>query len=250
MADRTEIKAVWERVSLSFDFVDRMTGAETIDLTQSTVTAINQSDGTDVTADIISLGSVIIVDRTQLQFLWIEGANAASYCISGRVHISDIKRLESRLIGIVRNTCIKTIGTLRSFVFDRGTTQLLTDLEYQDIIDTEPNNIYAAAAQAARQIAVQFAQLIDTTAGPVRVALSQRYRNYIDLANRYDQRVREGAGFINGSGTAGSLGPALTGNTVSKISTVRSDRQIPNKDFQEGQFDYVSDFRRDEGDCY
>ncbi len=116
-----------------------------------------------------------------------------------------------------------TIEQLRALVQDNGTTYLLEDPTYIEVIDLEVNT-YRAAAVISRILAAKYAAKVKVKAGPVAVENQQKFEHYTALADAFDQQAREGGG---GEG-AGSLGvgggaPGLTGVSVSEMEAVRED---------------------------
>lgn len=125
-----------------------------------------------------------------------------------------------------------TIEQLRALVQDNGTTYLLEDPSYLEIIDLEVNT-YRAAAVISRMIAAKYAGKVKVTAGPVSVENQQKFEHYTALAKAFDQQAREGGG---GEG-AGSLGagagaPGLTGVSESEMQAVREDTDRPESAFK------------------
>lgn len=74
-----------------------------------------------------------------------------------------------------------------------GGTDVLATADYELIIATE-TNILRAGAMAARMIASTFAEKVQVAAGSAKIELQDKYQHYIDLANRWDNRAREGGG--------------------------------------------------------
>jgi hypothetical protein len=71
---------------------------------------------------------------------------------------------------------------VRRIIGDTDTTdQLLQDEEITFALSQRPS-IYGAAAEACRYIAGQFARLVDTAASDLKVAYSQRSKQYTQLA--------------------------------------------------------------------
>jgi hypothetical protein len=90
---------------------------------------------------------------------------------------------------------------------------------YETILEIE-DNVYRAAATAAKTLAAYFAEKVSVAAGPVRVESQMKFKHYMSLADTYDQRAREGGGSGAGSG-AGA--PAFTGTSLDEIQSVQED---------------------------
>lgn len=119
-----------------------------------------------------------------------------------------------------REVVMATVDQVRTLVNDPiGDDQIFDDAHYQVIIDIE-DNIYRAAATAAKTLAAYFAEKVSVAAGPVRVESQMKFKHYMALADTYDQRAREGGGSGAGSG-AGS--PAFTGTSLDEIQSVQED---------------------------
>ena len=65
--------------------------------------------------------------------------------------------------------------------------QLLTDEEIEFLISQE-GSVMKAAAMAAQSIAASFSRLSDETVGAVSVSLSQRSKQYFELAKKLEVR--------------------------------------------------------------
>ena len=130
-----------------------------------------------------------------------------------------------------------TIAQLRILVQDpAGATQVLDDTDYDAIILLE-NNVYRAAAIAARTIAASYAKKTAVKAGPVAVEAQQKFEHYQDLADSYDQRAREGGG-SDGTGTLSeNAGAILTGISISEIEAVDEDVDRYDGVFKRGMDD-------------
>ena len=93
---------------------------------------------------------------------------------------------------------------------------LLEDAEIEDVfLELSNDDIYIAASQAARAIAATFSREADTAVESVKVSLSQKSKNYNNLAIQLeDQAVKQ----------TGALGtPVVDGVSLSKMRDVRSD---------------------------
>lgn len=113
-----------------------------------------------------------------------------------------------------------TIEQVRALVSDpAGVGQIFDDAHYQIIIDIE-DNVYRAAATAAKTLSAYYAKKVSVTAGPVKVECQQKADQYLELADSYDQRAREGGG--SGAGTA-AMAPGLTGVSISDIDSNNED---------------------------
>jgi len=127
-----------------------------------------------------------------------------------------------------------TEAQLRSLLQDpTGAGEKLSAADYATIIALE-DNVYRAAATAARAIAAKYAANTDVKAGPVSVANSDKYEHYIDLAKSFDLRAREGGGAATG---ATPLGPELTGTSVSEMKAVEDDTDRYGSAFRRGMTD-------------
>jgi hypothetical protein len=125
-----------------------------------------------------------------------------------------------------------TIEQLRALVQDKGTTQLLEDSTYIEVMDLEVNS-YKAAAVCCRILAAKYAAKVKVKAGPVAVENQQKFEHFKSLADAYDQSAREGGGG-EGAGQLGAGGgaPELTGVSVADMETVREDTDRPESAFR------------------
>lgn len=127
---------------------------------------------------------------------------------------------------------------IRILVQDNGVPPIIDDTELDLIIAMEPTNFYRAAAIAARSLAAYFAKKVALTAGPVKLALTEKFEHYQDLADSYDQRAREGGGIDSDAGVGGiGTGIILTGVSVSDMDDVASDEDRPPSVFYMGVTD-------------
>lgn len=127
-----------------------------------------------------------------------------------------------------------TIIQLRTLVDDpAGVNQIFDDTHYQEIIDIE-DNVYRAAATAAKTLSAHFAQKVAVTAGPVKIASQQKADQYLKIADSYDQRAREGGG--SGADT-GAMAPGLTGVSISDIDSNNEDTDRYSGAFSRGMDD-------------
>lgn len=114
---------------------------------------------------------------------------------------------------------------------------MLTDVQYQEIVDLEPN-AYRAAATGAKVLAAKFADLIQTRAETVTTNLQEKYEHYIELAEAYDQRAREGGdGGTGVTGVVANGDPQLTGISESEIKSQREDLDRYSSVFYRGVTD-------------
>ena len=106
-----------------------------------------------------------------------------------------------------------------------GANEILTTEDYTALISVE-SNVYRAAALAARTISAKFADRVQTTVGPLRMDLQQVFQNYLDLADKFDDRANEGGG--DGDEIPSNIvgGGDSTGTS---ISTNRSNRRDPDR---------------------
>lgn len=113
-----------------------------------------------------------------------------------------------------------TIPQLRTLVDDpSGMSQIFDDPHYQVIIEIE-SNVYRAAATACKTLSAHYAAKVAVAAGPVRIESQQKADQYLELANSYDQRAREGGG--SGADEA-AMSPALAGVSYSEIDSNNDD---------------------------
>jgi hypothetical protein len=131
-----------------------------------------------------------------------------------------------------------TISQVRTLVNDpAGPEQIFDDPHYQAIIDIE-ENVYRAAATAAKTLAANYAAKVKITAGPVSVENQQKYEHYADLAKAYDQRAREGGGGDGGGGVGiGAGAPQLTGTSHAEIDALNEDADRYASVFRRGVTD-------------
>lgn len=132
-----------------------------------------------------------------------------------------------------------TVTQIRALVADpkiTGGTEIFPDTHYETIISLN-DNVYRAAADAARTLAFYFADKTKVQAGPVAVENQQKAERYQSLAREYDQRAREGGG---GSGSGeGETVPgqvAITGISISEMDSVRSDSDRYSSVFYRDEF--------------
>lgn len=132
-----------------------------------------------------------------------------------------------------------TIDQMRDILNDpSGASEVLSDAQYQTVIDIE-DNVYRALATSARMLASYYGTKIDITAGPVKIKNTQKFEHYEALAKSFDNRAREGGG--NGTGGLGVGGPEITGTSNSEMKSVREDSDRYDSEFYRGQFDYAHD---------
>jgi len=123
-----------------------------------------------------------------------------------------------------------TIEQVRMLVNDPTPDSIFEDPHYQLIIDIE-DNVYRAAATAAKTLAAYFAEKVKVTAGPVKIENQQKFEHYEALADSYDQRAREGGG----SGAGLSVGaPVITGISLSEIEAAEEDEDRYSSVFYRG----------------
>jgi hypothetical protein len=127
-----------------------------------------------------------------------------------------------------------TILQVRTLVDDpSGVSQIFDDTIYQTIIDIE-DNVYRAAATAAKALSAHYALKVSVTAGPVKIQNQQKADQYLDIAKSYDQRAREGGG--SGADTA-AMAPSLTGVSHSDIDDNNNDTDRYKGQFSVGMDD-------------
>lgn len=116
-----------------------------------------------------------------------------------------------------------TVDQLRILVDDpAGASQVFEDTHYSTILLIE-DNVYRAAATAARTLAAHYAAKTKVKAGPVSVENQQKFEHYSELAKGYDQRAREGGGEGGGGVGAGAGAPQLTGVSIDTMETLNED---------------------------
>lgn len=112
---------------------------------------------------------------------------------------------------------------LRLLVSDPlGVGEILSTGDYASIIAIE-DNLYRAAALAARTISATFAEKIKTDIKGVSIENQEKFDHYESLANSYDKRAAEGGD--GGTGTTGIQvgGPSLTGISNDEMKSERED---------------------------
>jgi hypothetical protein len=116
-----------------------------------------------------------------------------------------------------------TVDQIRVLVDDpSGVDQIFDDAHYTTILGIE-ENVYRAAATAARTLAAHYAAKTEVKAGPVAVKNQQKFEHYSKLARSFDQRAREGGGEEGGGVGAGAGAPQLTGTSKDAIDSLNSD---------------------------
>lgn len=142
-----------------------------------------------------------------------------------------------------------TIEQVRTLVNDpAGVDQIFDDPHYQTIIDIE-DNVYRAAASAARTLAAFYAAKVKVKAGPVSVENQQKFEHYDALADAYDQRAREGGGEGGGGVGAGAGAPQLTGTSIDEMDTLNEDDDRYAGVFRRGMNDNPPSHQDDEDYC-
>lgn len=116
-----------------------------------------------------------------------------------------------------------TVAQLRVLVDDpAGASQIYDDTHYDTILAIE-DNVYRAAATAARTLAAHYATKTKVKAGPVAVETQQKFEHYSELAKGYDQRAREGGGEGGGGVGIGAGAPQLTGTSIDTMESNNDD---------------------------
>jgi hypothetical protein len=116
-----------------------------------------------------------------------------------------------------------TVAQLRVLVDDpSGVDQIYDDTHYDTILAIE-DNVYRAAATAARTLAAHYAAKTRVKAGPVAIENQQKFEHYVELAKGYDQRAREGGGDGGGGVGIGAGAPQLTGVSIDTMETNNDD---------------------------
>lgn len=127
------------------------------------------------------------------------------------------------------NPSDSTKDSVRFLIGDTDTTeQLVTDEEIAFSLLQTDDDIYKASIVIARSIVAKFARLVDTSIDSVRVANSQKVKQYTDLIAQLN---------LMADSISNSLaGPEITGISQSEMDTVKdnTDRYVPN--FEEGIF--------------
>ena len=89
------------------------------------------------------------------------------------------------------------LDTVRFLIGDvDGDEKLLADEEILYLLARYPD-VRLAAAMAARAIASRFARQVDEHVGSMALQLSQRVRQYLELAMELESRVGAAAGWIS-----------------------------------------------------
>ncbi len=141
-----------------------------------------------------------------------------------------------------------TIEQMRDILNDpSGASEVLSDAQYQTVIDIE-DNVYRALATSARMLASFYATKINITAGPVKVENTQKFEHYNELGKRYDNRAREGGGNTDGVGSGGASAPIVTGTSISEMDSVREDEDRFGSVFERGMNDNPPSLH--DKDCY
>lgn len=129
-----------------------------------------------------------------------------------------------------------TITELRIMMDDpAGASQVFDDTYYQLAVDTE-SNIFRAGSMIARIFAAHYAAKVDVTAGPVKVKNTQKFEHYKELADKLDNRAKEGGG---GSGAVGT-GIELTGTSIDTMESLNDDDDRYAGNFRRGLHDNPS----------
>ena len=130
-----------------------------------------------------------------------------------------------------------TLAQLRILVDDpSGASQVFDDTHYDTILLIE-DNVYRAAATAARTLAAHYAAKTKVKAGPVTVENQQKFEHYDALAKGYDQRAREGGGEGGGGIGAGAGAPQLTGVSIDTMDSNNEDEDRYAGVFRRGMND-------------
>lgn len=125
-----------------------------------------------------------------------------------------------------------TVGQLRLLVSDpSGADQIYDDAHYESIIEMEPL-LYRAAALAARTFAARYANLVDFSEGDLKISHQQKFKNYSDLAEKYENRARE-----ENAGSVATATPVLTGVSLNEIEIVHEDTDRYPPAFKRGMMD-------------
>lgn len=143
-----------------------------------------------------------------------------------------------------------TVDQLRILVDDpAGASQIFDDAHYTTILGIE-DNVYRAAATAARTLAAHYAAKTKVKAGPVAVENQQKFEHYSELAKGYDQRAREGGGEGGGGVGAGAGAPQLTGTSIDTMESLNDDDDRFAGVFRRGMNDNPPSSDDDDyGDC-
>jgi hypothetical protein len=115
-----------------------------------------------------------------------------------------------------------TLDTIRVLIQDTSLTPIMADADIEAILSIE-DNVYRAASACCRAMAAYFAKKVALTIDVIKIANNQKFEHYTALAKFYDQRAREGGGYIGG----GSVG---TGILLTGVSTSEMDAVIDNTD--------------------
>lgn len=71
----------------------------------------------------------------------------------------------------------------------KTTAQEFTNAEIDFLLAQNGSNVYAAAAEAARQLAAKFAKQADKTVGDLSVSLSQKSKAYLELLRTLEEKA-------------------------------------------------------------
>lgn len=115
-----------------------------------------------------------------------------------------------------------TIDTIRVLIQDTSLTPILSDANITAVLAIE-DNIYRAASACCRAMAAYFAKKVSLTIDVIKIANNQKFEHYTALAKFYDQRAREGGGYVG----AGAIG---TGVLLTGVSSSEMDAVIDNTD--------------------
>lgn len=135
-----------------------------------------------------------------------------------------------------------TENDLRRMLQDpEGDKQLLESEDY-DLILSYESGLYKASAMGARMIAGIFAKKMKFKVGPLSIDVSDKYKQYNDLASTWEKKANSD---ISSSTSAAT--PTLTGVSNSEMDAVRENTDRPDSKFEMGLTDYDGP-NSDEGD--
>lgn len=129
-----------------------------------------------------------------------------------------------------------TVAQLKLMVdpADRG---LLTDVQYQDILDLWPG-LLRAASQAATSIAASFAQKILTSVDGVKASEQQMYEHYKNLAHNYAEKASDPTYAPDDGSSSSTTGLIhVTGISVSEMQDEANDTDVYQPAFSRGMMD-------------
>ena len=148
---------------------------------------------------------------------------------------SNVSTVRVDMFIVITNQNVVDKENIRLLIGDADTTdQLLTDAQIYFFLLTE-NNIYRAAAKAARSIQGKFSRTADISIETVRKSYSQRATAYARMADNLERLAS----------TKDVATPIVTGISNAEMEAQRNTTDRPQEKFYMGRFDNPSD--EDEG---